>query len=164
LNTHTHTRTVLSKYLKVIFAAMSFSSEISKRPPTDPQLEPGFPSSHAMNIFYLSLFYTTHLELGPPYRLFVMLLACALSIMRVLRGHHTVAQVIVGALFGSLVFISFDFAIRSFLLAQFLDNQILSILDIHTRRIIFVLLSVILIYLFNLANNRWKRSFVKKTK
>ena len=161
---HTHTHTVTSKYLKIMFAALRVSSKFSKRPPTDSQPEPGMPSSHAMNLFFLSLFYTKHLELDSRMSMFVMCSAFMLSVLRVLRGHHTVAQVVAGVLFGSFVFVSFDFAIRWLELARFIDDRILYILDMQSRRIIFILLSIILIYLFNLVNSRWKRSFVKKTK
>ena len=160
---HTHTHTVTSKYLKIMFAALRVSSKFSKRPPTDSQPEPGMPSSHAMNLFFLSLFYTKHLELDSRMSMFVMCSAFMLSVLRVLRGHHTVAQVVAGALFGSFVFVSFDFTIRWLELVRFVDDN-LYILDMQSRRIIFILLSIILIYLFNLVNSRWKRSFVKKTK
>ena len=155
---------VLSKYLKVMFASLRVSSEFSRRPPTDVQPEPGMPSSHAMNLFFLSLFYTKHLKLSQGMSIFVVSSACALSILRVLRGHHTIAQVIVGAFFGSFVYFCFDFAIQRLELARFLDERILSLLDIQSRRVIFIVLSIILIYLFNLANSRWKHSFVKKKK
>lgn len=153
----TTTTTVLSKYLKIWFA--STGANFSKRPPSDNQPEPGMPSSHAMDLIYLAYFYGNHLKLSPRLYFLVLSVAFGLSIMRVTGGHHTLAQVLVGALLGFLFSGAWDAFIKKIDAARLIDQQILSYLEIQPRRVVFVFLSIILIYLFNMANNRWKRSF-----
>eukprot|EP00941_MAST-03F_sp_MAST-3F-sp1_P004836 g4836.t1 len=87
------------------------------RPPTAKLTDPGMPSSHAMSLFFLASFVSRFLydlkkipermnEMDEDDMMILssvpLQLAAVLAMWRVIRGHHTLAQVTVGGCLGSL--------------------------------------------------------------
>lgn len=70
-----------------------------KRPEGAPFTDPGMPSSHALVSFFVANAWRPHLQ-GSPW---TMVAATVVSVLRVLCGYHTVPQIAVGGLLGTLL-------------------------------------------------------------
>lgn len=85
--------------------ASSFGNKALKRllnvarPPGAKKLDPGFPSSHANALAFLSVTGALHLQ-GTLERSALIGLGAFLSYLRIYSGHHTADQVIAGFLLG----------------------------------------------------------------
>lgn len=99
---------ILSPYIVLGgIAASLFTAKIKRivnqrRPPGSPLTDPGMPSSHALVAAFMSMAWATQVQSG---RTSALLLASAIliSVLRVICGHHTWAQVGVGATAGTLL-------------------------------------------------------------
>ncbi|CAE7369632.1 LPPE2 [Symbiodinium sp. CCMP2592] len=99
---------ILSPYIVLGgIAASLFTAKIKRivnqrRPPGSPLTDPGMPSSHALVATFMSVAWATQVQSG---RTSALLLASAIliSVLRVICGHHTWAQVGVGATAGTLL-------------------------------------------------------------
>lgn len=142
---------ILSKRLKLVFK--------EKRPGTSAEAEPGMPSSHAQNLSFLALFFTMELNLPVAVNWTVLLIAVYLCALRVISGHHTVPQVLVGVLIGTILAILFSSIFSAYMYP--IISSLLRPFSLTTRRVGFALLSLGLIRLFHVINGAWKRSFLK---
>ena len=91
---------LLSKALKVL---------INRSRPTAVAADPGMPSSHATNLFFMATFIASHVTLGLQsfdrvavlVTLAALLTALGLSYLRIASGHHTAPQILAGAALGT---------------------------------------------------------------
>lgn len=146
---------VLSKALKVVVNA--------KRPHAEREPEPGMPSSHAQNLLFLSLFYAWQLKCNSYTTVCLVGAAIVLSALRVLHGHHTVAQVVVGGCVGATLACAWIYLVQSFPgVWSSIDAYVLDVFDLSTRRVLLASFALIGIRGFNIVNDVWKASFQRK--
>jgi dolichyldiphosphatase len=91
------------------FASKFLKMMIMQARPTKLKPDPGMPSSHSTNLFFLSMYLHFTLPTSPGCQLArvgSLLGAVVLSAHRVRANHHTVAQIVAGAVLGtSLAFV-----------------------------------------------------------
>ncbi|KAJ4809818.1 hypothetical protein LUZ62_022384 [Rhynchospora pubera] len=97
-----------------------------KRPTSDYKPDPGMPSSHAQNIFYGAVFANLSLLqwLGTSFstvimNMLILLFGSYLAWLRISQKLHTVEQVIVGAILGSVFGFSWFFLWHCFLFSAY---------------------------------------------
>jgi len=133
---------IIGAILAAFFAQIVKKIVNQQRPEGTPFTDPGMPSSHALVSAFTAVGWAIYL---PPSNLGPALIAAALcvSVLRVVCGHHTWAQIGVGASFGScLAWAWMRFGSWVLLRQDFVTN--LSVYGLYGGlRVIFILRSVL---------------------